>query len=97
MGRSKARTPPREELITQHVAGRSFLDVGCMWSVDGALCFAAEDAGATAVTVDPARGYVSWWWGLTPSAVLAMVETAGFDIRDTHRTNWHLTVVGTPR
>lgn len=42
--------PPREELIARHVSGRSFADVGCMWSVDGALCFAAEDAGATAVT-----------------------------------------------
>lgn len=43
-------TPPREELIARHVGGRSFVDVGCMWSVDGALCFAAEDAGAAAVT-----------------------------------------------
>ncbi len=42
--------PPRESLIAQHVAGRSFVDVGCMWSVHGALCFAAEDAGAAAVT-----------------------------------------------
>ena len=42
--------PPREELIARHAAGRSFVDVGCMWSVDGALCFAAEDAGAAAVT-----------------------------------------------
>ena len=39
-------TPPREELIAKHVAGRSFVDVGCMWTIDGALCFAAEDAGA---------------------------------------------------
>jgi SAM-dependent methyltransferase len=39
--------------------GRSVVDVGCMWSVDGAYCFAAEEAGATAVTgVDlmPASG-----------------------------------------
>jgi len=42
--------PPREALIARHVAGRSFVDVGCMWSVDGALCFAAEDAGAASVT-----------------------------------------------
>ena len=42
--------PPREALIARHVAGRSFVDVGCMWSVHGALCFAAEDAGAAAVT-----------------------------------------------
>jgi len=43
-------TPPRETLIAEHVAGRSFVDVGCMWSIDGALCFAAEDAGAASVT-----------------------------------------------
>lgn len=45
-----AGAPPREELIARHVRGRSFVDVGCMWSVDGALCFAAEDAGAVSVT-----------------------------------------------
>lgn len=43
-------TPPREELIARHVAGRSFVDVGCLWTIDGALCFAAEDAGAASVT-----------------------------------------------
>jgi hypothetical protein len=42
--------PPRESLIAEHVAGRSFVDVGCMWNIHGALCFAAEDAGAAAVT-----------------------------------------------
>lgn len=42
--------PPREQLIARHVEGRSFLDVGCMWSIDGALSFAAEDAGASRVT-----------------------------------------------
>lgn len=42
--------PPREELVAKHVEGRSFLDVGCMWSVNGAIAFAAEDAGATKVT-----------------------------------------------
>jgi Methyltransferase domain len=41
---------PREELVAAHVRGRSFADVGCMWSVDGAIAFAAEAAGATAVT-----------------------------------------------
>ena len=40
----------REQLVTRHVRGRSFADVGCMWQVDGAIAFAAEAAGATAVT-----------------------------------------------
>ena len=43
-------TPPREELVARHAGGRSFADVGCMWSVDGAIAFAAEAAGASTVT-----------------------------------------------
>ena len=199
-GGADVAEPPRESLIAEHVPGRSFLDVGCMWSVHGALCFAAEDAGASAVTgvdvmgetpaftaerdrrgsavrfvegdlhdpalagrvgphdvvwcsgviyhaphplltlerlraltsgtlllatetipevrghpraaifaprpgshpthteaFDPARGYTNWYWGLTPSAVIAMVEAAGFTVTEQYRTDWHLTVVGTPR
>jgi hypothetical protein len=42
--------PPREALVRRHAPGRSFADVGCMWSVDGAIAFAAEEAGASAVT-----------------------------------------------
>ncbi|MGI8921987.1 MAG: class I SAM-dependent methyltransferase [Solirubrobacteraceae bacterium] len=42
--------PPRAELVRRLVPGRSFLDVGCMWSVDGAIAFAAEQAGARSVT-----------------------------------------------
>src|SRR4051794_19232562 len=48
--RGSRRRPPREELISRFAGGRSFLDVGCMWSVHGALCFFAEEAGATEVT-----------------------------------------------
>jgi SAM-dependent methyltransferase len=36
-------------LLRELSPGRSVVDVGCMWSVDGAYCFAAEEAGATAV------------------------------------------------
>jgi hypothetical protein len=36
--------------IRDHVAGRTFLDVGCMWGVNGEYMFVAEDAGATQVT-----------------------------------------------
>jgi hypothetical protein len=46
-----ARRPePREELIRRHAPGHSFADIGCMWNVDGALAFLAEEAGATSVT-----------------------------------------------
>jgi SAM-dependent methyltransferase len=50
VGRRLRPAPPREELIRRHAPGRSFLDVGCMWSVDGAVAFLAEEVGATAVT-----------------------------------------------
>jgi hypothetical protein len=41
--------PPREQLVRRFAAGKSFADIGCMWGVDGAIAFAAEDAGATDV------------------------------------------------
>ena len=41
---------PREELVRRFAAGRSFADIGCMWGVDGAISFLAEENGATAVT-----------------------------------------------
>lgn len=198
MGR--VRHPPREELVARHARGRSFLDVGCMWSVDGAMCFAALDAGARRVTgidvmaptprfagenarrgeavryvggdlhdpatiaaagphevvwcsgviyhaphplqtlerlrelttqtlilatetvrevrrrpraaffapapgthpahreaFDAGRDYANWYWGLTRSATLALIEAAGFAVEQAHRTRWHLTVVARPR
>lgn len=42
---------------------------------------------------DPARGYVNWYWGITPSALRAMVGASGFTIREEHRTAFHVTVV----
>ena len=36
--------------IRRVAAGRSFVDVGCMWGVDGEYAFAAEAAGAARVT-----------------------------------------------
>jgi 2-polyprenyl-3-methyl-5-hydroxy-6-metoxy-1,4-benzoquinol methylase len=48
--RVRGRRPPRDELVAAHVRGKTFADIGCMWSVDGAIAFAAEAAGATAVT-----------------------------------------------
>jgi hypothetical protein len=46
----RGRTPPRAELVARFAAGRSFLDVGAMWSVHGEIAFAARDAGAARVT-----------------------------------------------
>ena len=42
--------PDREALAREHAPGRSFLDVGCMWSVHGRIAFLAEEAGAAPVT-----------------------------------------------
>jgi 2-polyprenyl-3-methyl-5-hydroxy-6-metoxy-1,4-benzoquinol methylase len=36
--------------IRRFAPGRSFVDIGCMWGVNGDYAFAAEEAGATAVT-----------------------------------------------
>lgn len=36
--------------MTRFAAGKSFADIGCMWNVDGALAFLAEEHGATSVT-----------------------------------------------
>ena len=187
MGR--VRRPPREELVARFASGRSFLDVGALWSVHGAIAFAARDAGATRVTAldimaptsqfaqcqgdvrfvqgdvhdpatvaaagahdvvwcsgvlyhaphplltlrrlheltgetlllatetirgrgrrctfapgpgahparpglfAPAHGYGNWWWGLSRSAVMAMVEASGFAVAERHWTRHHLTLV----
>jgi len=40
----------REELVARHAANASFADVGAMWQVEGAIAFAALEAGATRVT-----------------------------------------------
>jgi hypothetical protein len=40
----------RTALVATHAAGRSFADVGALWSVHGEIAFAAEAAGATRVT-----------------------------------------------
>jgi hypothetical protein len=180
------KRPPREELVARFAPGKSFLDVGAMWSVHGAIAFAARDAGATTVTAldvmgpspeflerqgdvgfvqgdvhdpgvvaphdvvwcsgvlyhaphpmltlerlhavtnetlllatetigargrravfapdpgshpthteafDPAKGYGNWWWGLSRSAVVAMVEAAGFTVAEQFPRRHHLTVV----
>jgi hypothetical protein len=50
VARRRRGGPPREELVRRFAPGASFADVGAMWSVDGAIAFAAESCGATAVT-----------------------------------------------
>jgi hypothetical protein len=42
---------------------------------------------------DPARGYVNWYWGITPSALRAMLGATGFRVVEEHRTPFHTTVM----
>jgi len=45
------------ELIARHVPGKTFVDIGCMWRVDGEYAFLALERGASRVTgidVEPA-------------------------------------------
>lgn len=46
----RAGLPPYREIFGPLVAGRSFVDVGAMWSVHGRYSFEAEEAGAAQVT-----------------------------------------------
>ena len=39
-----------DDLVRQHAPGNSFVDVGCMWGVNGGIAYLAEESGATAVT-----------------------------------------------
>ena len=41
---------PPEELVARLAPGRSFVDVGSLWSIHGRIAFLAEEAGASAVT-----------------------------------------------
>jgi SAM-dependent methyltransferase len=49
----RGRPPGEYQRLFDHIRqlapGRSFADIGCMWGVNGAHAFAAEDAGATAI------------------------------------------------
>src|SRR5262249_44971125 len=36
------------------------------------------------VPYDPAVGYSNWFWGMTPSCIKAMAETAGFRVEQVH-------------
>lgn len=50
VARRRQGPPPREEIVRRFAPGSTFADVGAMWGVSGAIAFAAEAAGATAVT-----------------------------------------------
>ena len=45
---------------------------------------AGESLGITA-PYDPSKSYANWWFGITPSAMRAMVETSGLTVVETHQ------------
>ncbi len=47
----------------------------------------------------PMNGYANFWWGITPSALRAMLETARFEVveeRRSHAYPWYCDVVARP-
>jgi SAM-dependent methyltransferase len=52
VGAAKARRPvgPPEELVARLAPGKSFVDVGALWSIHGRIAFLAEEHGASRVT-----------------------------------------------
>ncbi len=49
MGRNVGDYGRLPEYIRNYTSGKSFVDVGCMWGVNGEYAFLAEEAGATTV------------------------------------------------
>src|SRR5262245_10773922 len=49
------------DLVRQEVAGKSFVDIGCMWNVEGEYAFVAEESGARSVigvdVIAPTAGF----------------------------------------
>lgn len=45
---------------------------------------------------DPAAGYGNWFWGLTPSCLVSMVETAGFRVEQRRPEAFAQTLICTP-
>jgi len=42
---------------------------------------------------DPALSYVNWWWGLSPAATAAVLETSGFRVIETKTNGFHTRIV----
>ena len=50
-----------------------------------------------AARLDPGAGYNGWWWGITPSALRAMVDAAGFAVAEEHGTSRYRVLVAHPQ
>jgi dihydrolipoamide dehydrogenase len=49
LSRLQRHTKTAMDLIREEVRGKSFVDIGCMWGVDGEYSFVAEQSGARSV------------------------------------------------
>jgi len=54
--------------------------------------------GAIGLTTpfEPAHGYSNWWWGVTASALEAMLSATGFEVIERHRSPFYLAVAARP-
>ena len=46
-----------------------------------------------ATPFQPGEGYANWWWGITPSALDAMLRTTGFAPVETVRHPFYTAVI----
>lgn len=64
------------------------------------LAHAAARPGSVTLGVstvfDREQSYGAWWWGMSASAVLAMLRASGFEILEQHGGPLHLTVIARP-
>jgi hypothetical protein len=42
---------------------------------------------------DPSEGFANWWWGLSASAIGAMLEATGFRVEETKTNGFHTRIV----
>ena len=55
----------------------------------------SRDAARVGLTnpFDPDQWWDNWWWGISPSALRAMLTTAGFDVVEVQHNNFHARAV----
>ncbi len=86
----------RDLLLGSHVIPEvPGIEQACIWfpaiSDDARAAFRQAHGGARAPSrvgvtepFDPGAGYSNYWWGISPSALRAMVEAAGFEVLEEH-------------
>jgi hypothetical protein len=45
---------------------------------------------------DPAQSYGAWWWGISASALRAMLAASGFELLEQHGDGLHATILARP-